>query len=64
MVHAVRIPDAAGDAREVVAGDGIAAGFPWWAVWFVGGSGAVAWVLFAPPRRKRSAPQATTESPE
>lgn len=52
MVHAVRVPDTAVAGPQVIAGDGLTAGFPWWAVWFVGGSGAVAWVLFAPPRKK------------
>ena len=57
-VHAERIADPAVDSdRQVLAGDGITAGFPWWAVWFLGGSGLVAWVLFAPPRkRERRAP--------
>ncbi|MFT4232005.1 MAG: class C sortase [Leucobacter sp.] len=52
MVHAVRIPDAEGEARETIGGDGVRLGFPWWAVWFAGGSGAAAWILFAPPRRR------------
>ncbi len=54
MVHAVRIPapeDSAGTG--VIAGDGLTAGFPWWAVWFVGGSAVVGYVLFAPPRKKK-----------
>lgn len=54
MVHAERIADPATDEdRQVLAGDGITAGFPWWAVWFLGGSGLVAWVLFAPPRKRK-----------
>ena len=54
MVHAVRIADPVADEdRRALSGDGVTAGFPWWAVWFVGGSGLVAWVLFAPPRRRR-----------
>lgn len=53
MVHAERIPMPEGAGSQVIAGDGLTAGFPWWALWFVGGSGAVAWLLFAPPRRKR-----------
>ncbi|MCG7415047.1 class C sortase [Microbacterium aurum] len=53
MVHAVRIADPPADAEQVIAGDGLTAGFPWWAVWFVGGSLVVAVILFAPPRRKR-----------
>lgn len=53
MVHAERIdtPDTSG--TQVIAGDGLSAGFPWWALWFAGGSAAVAWFLFAPPRRRR-----------
>lgn len=53
LVHAVRIPGPGEGGREAIAGDGIPLGFPWWAVWFAGGSGAVAWFLFAPPRKKR-----------
>ncbi len=57
LVHAQRIPDAeAGPLEEVIAGDGVALGFPWWALWFLGGSAVVAWVLFAPPRTRRRAP--------
>lgn len=62
MVHAVRIPDEEGGAHEAIGGDGATLGFPWWAVWFLGGSGAVAWVLFAPPRKKRRRPPAETAS--
>ena len=53
MVHAVRIPDqeaAEIEGIEGLAGDGVTLGFPWWAVWFVGGSVAVGWLLFAPRR--------------
>lgn len=53
LVHAVRIPDPPTAAEQVIAGDGLVAGFPWWLVWFTGGSGLVAWVLFAPPRKRR-----------
>lgn len=52
MVHAVRLPDSEAPQNETLSGDGVSLGFPWWAVWFVGGSGAVAWVLFAPPRKR------------
>lgn len=58
MVHAVRIPDGEAPADEAIGGDGVQLGFPWWAVGFVGGSGAVAWLLWAPTRpvrRKRPA---------
>ncbi|MHA3725163.1 class C sortase [Leucobacter sp. HY1910] len=53
LVHAVRIADAPQAGAEAIAGDGLRAGFPWWAVWFVGGSAAVGWVLFAPPKRRK-----------
>lgn len=53
MVHAVRIPTPEDETESIIAGDGITAGFPWWVVWFVGGSGLVAAVLFVPPRKKR-----------
>lgn len=51
LVHGVRIPapDGAGDTE--LSGDGITAGFPWWAAIFVAASGTVAYALFAPPRR-------------
>ncbi|WP_225732872.1 class C sortase [Pseudoclavibacter sp. CFCC 11306] len=52
MVHAKRLPDGQGDASEELGADGAPLGFPWWAVWFVGGSGVVGWMLFAPPRKK------------
>jgi len=53
MVHAVRIPDKETGGRFAVKGDGVELGFPWWAVWFVGGSAVVAWILFAPPRKRK-----------
>lgn len=55
LVHGVRVPAPAGDADRELAGDGLTAGFPWWAVAFVGGSGFVAYLLFAPrgPRTSR-----------
>ena len=58
MVHAVRIADDEAPRGETLGGDGVALGFPWWAVWFVAGSGAVAWLLFSPPKRR--APRPTT----
>lgn len=56
MVHAIRIPDPGTDSEVPIAGDGLTAGFPWWAVWFAGGSFVVGWILFAPPRKKRRSP--------
>lgn len=51
MVHAVRISDADVPDSFAVSGDGAELGFPWWAVWFAGGSLAAGLVLFAPARR-------------
>lgn len=53
MVHAVRIPDGEAPADTAIRGDGARLGFPWWAVGFVGGSGAVAWLLWRPVRPAR-----------
>ncbi len=50
MIHAIRIPDQEALGVEEIAGDGITLGFPWWAVWFGGGSLVVGWLLFAPQR--------------
>lgn len=53
MVHAIRIADPTDDdlgASAAIGGDGISAGFPWWAVWFTGGSLLAALVLFWPRR--------------
>lgn len=52
LVHAERIPPPE-DADEHIGADGLNAGFPWWAIWFLAGSAVVAWFLFAPPRRKK-----------
>lgn len=51
LVSGVRTDPPQGSDRTV-GGDGRTAGFPWWAVAFVGGSGAVAYLLFAPTRPK------------
>nr|WP_183501144.1 MULTISPECIES: class C sortase [Microbacterium] len=63
MVHAVRIADPPAAEGVALAGDGLSAGFPWWAVWFVGGSALVGWVLFAPPRRKKAKRPAAPSRP-
>lgn len=52
MVHAERLPDSE-VTDGALSGDGMKLGFPWWAVWFVGGSAAVWWILFAPPTKRR-----------
>lgn len=56
MVHAVRIanPETEGSGAMAISGDGISAGFPWWAVWFIGGSLAVAAVLWWSGRSRGS----------
>lgn len=41
------------DNSTVIAGDGQLAGFPWWAVIFVAGSGATAYLLFAPAKSRK-----------
>lgn len=48
LVQAERID--APDVAEIIAGS--PAGFPWWALWFVAGSVVVAWMLFAPVKKK------------
>lgn len=58
LVHAERIP-APGLEEHALTAPG--PGFPWWAVWFVLGSGAVAWLIFAPAKTKRAKPTGQTE---
>ena len=53
MVHAVRTDAPTNTGQDAIAGDGMELGFPWWAVWFVAGSGAVGWILFSSPRKAR-----------
>ncbi|HUH52674.1 MAG TPA: class C sortase [Microbacteriaceae bacterium] len=56
LVQGVRIPppDTKKSADEIViAGDGKQAGFPWWALGFIGGNAVVATTLFAKPKRQR-----------
>lgn len=54
LVHGVRVPDPNQDEGRALAGDGHGAGFPWWAVGFVGGSGVIAYLLLVPPRRRKT----------
>lgn len=54
LVHAARTEGPSDGARAAISGNGQALGFPWWGVWFAGGSAAVAWFLFAPPKRRRA----------
>lgn len=55
LVQAERVdPPTEESGDSVIAGDGQIAGFPWWAVGFIGGSLAVGYLLFVPPKpRKR-----------
>lgn len=53
LVHASRVAAPSNDdGSHTIAGDGRTAGFPWWAVGFIGGSVLTAYLLFAPPRRR------------
>lgn len=63
MVHAVRIPNPdSAQADGAIVGDGRTAGFPWWAVWFIGGALITGFVLFAPAKRRRSAGRTTSDT--
>lgn len=53
MVHAERIDAPEGVEDQSITADGLNAGFPWWALWFILGSAIVAWLLFSPPRKKK-----------
>lgn len=53
MVHAERIDAPTDSSDQVIGGDGITAGFPWWLVMFIGGSALVALILFMPSKKKR-----------
>lgn len=50
LVQAERVPPPSGDTDRVF---DPTLGFPWWAFGFLAGSGAVAYLLFAPPRKNR-----------
>lgn len=59
LVHAQRIDGPEAEGLTTLMSDDLDPGFPWWAVWFFGGSGALAYLLLAPPRKKRTrAPEA------
>lgn len=51
LVRGERVPTPASASEQVLAGDGVAAGFPWWAAGFLAGSAAVAFLLFRPRRK-------------
>lgn len=55
LVRGVRVESPADESGGyALAGDGKTAGMPWWALIFLGGSAATAYLLFAPPRKKSS----------
>ncbi|MHA3725243.1 class C sortase [Leucobacter sp. HY1910] len=53
LVRGTRIPAPQNEYDGTVAGDGVTAGFPWWAAAVLGGSAASAWFLFIYPRHTR-----------
>lgn len=53
LVRGTRVPPPDTSGGGAIAGDGKTAGFPWWLVAFVGGSTAVGYLLFSPPKSKR-----------
>lgn len=63
LVHAARVAAPAHAGDQALAGDGLTAGFPWWAVAFIGGSGIAAYLLFA-PRRSASRSRAVADTNE
>lgn len=64
LVTGERIPGPVAAGPATIAGDGKTAGFPWWAVAFLAGSGAVAYLLFVPPRTRRRDGSSETEHTE
>lgn len=54
LVHGIRIalPDDVGLGSRPLTSHENGAGFPWWLLWFGFGSGAVAFILFSPPRAR------------
>lgn len=52
LVHAERIPSPEGNGDQILDGDGITAGFPWWLLIYLGGSALIAFILFFPSRRR------------
>lgn len=62
MVHAVRIPSPADSDQQVVAASNPEAGFPWWAVVFLGASSVVALAIFPPKKRHKEATRQLTSA--
>lgn len=54
LVSGVRVAAPADAGDRALDGDGSSAGFPWWAIGFLGGSGAIGYLLFAPKRGSRA----------
>lgn len=53
LVHAERITAPDEDLDQVIGGDGLTPGFPWWLVLFIGGSVLVGLMLFLPGKKKK-----------
>lgn len=64
LVHAERIEAPDNSGRTALAGDGMTPGFPWWLVAYLAASALVAWMLFAPvKRKKKKKPEEATTKP-
>ncbi|HUH52672.1 MAG TPA: class C sortase [Microbacteriaceae bacterium] len=63
MVHAVRTADQNVETNGTlsIGGDGVSLGFPWWAVWLVGGSTLVGLFLFRPARKNKGSDKLQTD---
>ncbi|MFT3943354.1 MAG: class C sortase [Ancrocorticia sp.] len=61
LVHGERIasPDDDGAGSRSIAGH--SAGLPWWILWFVLGTGAIAYILFSPSRPRRDTPSYSSQ---
>lgn len=53
LVRGVRVPPPDNSGGGIIPGDGKGAGFPWWLVAFLGGSATLAYLLFAPAKKKK-----------
>lgn len=53
LVHAEGIAASDEDLDQVIGGDGLTPGVPWWLVLFIGGSVLVALMLFLPGKKKQ-----------
>lgn len=62
LVHGIRVDAPPGAGDRVIDGDGRTAGFPWWALAFLGGSAATAYLLFVPPKSQRASRAAASHA--